>query len=66
MSGTQMADSPVDVLNPQGAGRVVLVCEHASSFVPASYGNLGLDPAALTCSAAGNAPRRRFTSANTR
>lgn len=47
MSGTQMADSPVDVLNPQGAGRVVLVCEHASSFVPASYDGLGLDPAAL-------------------
>lgn len=47
MSGAQMADSPVDVVNPQGAGRVVLVCEHASSFVPAAYCDLGLDRAAL-------------------
>lgn len=47
MSGAQMADSPVDVVNPQGAGRVVLVCEHASNFVPAAYGDLGLDRAAL-------------------
>lgn len=48
MSGAQMADSPVDVVNPQGAGRVVLVCEHASNFVPVAYGDLGLDKAALT------------------
>ncbi len=35
---------PVEVLNPAGRGRAVLVCEHASSAVPAALGDLGLHP----------------------
>jgi len=34
------------VLNAQGASPIVLVCEHASRFIPAALGNLGLDEAA--------------------
>lgn len=34
--------APVVVENPQGASRVLLVCEHASSTMPARYGTLGL------------------------
>ncbi len=48
MSGAQVADTPVDVLNPRGAGRALIVCEHASNFVPPAYRDLGLDRAALT------------------
>lgn len=47
MSGAQVAESPVEVLNPRGVGRAVVVCEHASNFVPPAYGGLGLDAAAL-------------------
>lgn len=32
----------VDVVNPQGAGGFVLVCEHASHVIPAELRNLGL------------------------
>ncbi len=32
----------VDVINPRGEGRFVLVCEHASNYIPAEYKNLGL------------------------
>lgn len=35
---------PVRVYNARGQGDVVLVCEHASRFIPAALGNLGLDP----------------------
>lgn len=34
--------APVVVENPHGAGRVLLVCEHASHTLPARYGTLGL------------------------
>jgi predicted N-formylglutamate amidohydrolase len=34
--------SPVTILNPQGASQFVLVCEHASNFIPARFGRLGL------------------------
>lgn len=34
------------VINPRGASPVVLVCEHASRFIPATLDNLGLDDAA--------------------
>jgi predicted N-formylglutamate amidohydrolase len=34
----------VDVINRDGSGPVVLVCEHASSFIPEKYENLGLAP----------------------
>lgn len=33
-----------EIINPGGASRVVLVCEHASNFIPESYNNLGLTP----------------------
>lgn len=32
----------VDEINPAGAGNVVLVCEHASNFIPPEYHHLGL------------------------
>lgn len=32
----------VDVFNPEGAGSVVLACEHASNQIPESYADLGL------------------------
>ncbi|NQW10154.1 MAG: N-formylglutamate amidohydrolase [Alphaproteobacteria bacterium] len=31
-----------DILNADGAGSVVLICEHASTRIPARYGTLGL------------------------
>ncbi|MBI1207146.1 MAG: N-formylglutamate amidohydrolase [Azospirillum sp.] len=34
----------VEVVNPTGRGRFVLVCEHASNAIPASFRGLGLDP----------------------
>lgn len=42
----------VEVLNPDGLGAVVLICEHASSHVPARYGGLGLASGAVTSHAA--------------
>ncbi|AGI68090.1 putative N-formylglutamate amidohydrolase [Octadecabacter antarcticus 307] len=38
---------PVLVLNPEGRSRVVVVCEHASRFIPPVFDRLGLDDAAL-------------------
>lgn len=37
----------VEVMNAQAASSIVLVCEHASSHVPAQFGDLGLSDAAL-------------------
>ena len=37
-------DSPVRVLNENGRGGVLLVCEHASRHIPARYKELGIDP----------------------
>jgi len=34
--------SPVECLNPEGQAPVVLVCEHASSFIPSALKGLGL------------------------
>ncbi len=33
-----------EILNPDGKARVVLICDHASNFLPESYGTLGLNP----------------------
>ncbi len=41
------AEPTVDIVNPTGAGDVVLVCEHASPFIPPEYDNLGLEPELL-------------------
>jgi len=42
-----VANSPVELRNPGGSGPFLLVCEHASNAIPAEYGSLGLDAAAL-------------------
>ncbi|MCX7567938.1 N-formylglutamate amidohydrolase [Sulfitobacter sp. F26169L] len=39
-------DNAVEVVNPDGVSPVVLVCEHASSFIPSRFGGLGLSDAA--------------------
>lgn len=36
-------DRVVEVLNPTGAGEFILVCEHASNFIPDELKNLGLE-----------------------
>lgn len=36
---------PCEVLNPGGRSRVVVVCEHASRRIPATFGDLGLNEA---------------------
>lgn len=38
---------PVEVVNPDGAGDIVLICEHAGNLVPRSLAALGLDPDVL-------------------
>ncbi|MCA0431772.1 MAG: N-formylglutamate amidohydrolase [Proteobacteria bacterium] len=40
--------APVRVINETGASPYVLLCEHASRFIPASYNGLGLDAADLS------------------
>ena len=32
-----------EILNDKGASRVVLICDHASNFLPPDYGKLGLN-----------------------
>lgn len=41
-----------EVTNPDGADRVVLVCEHASCFIPSVFADLGLSGQALRSHAA--------------
>ena len=41
------ANDVVEVRNPAGAGVFLIVCEHASNFIPESFAGLGLDDAAL-------------------
>ncbi len=45
-----MTDAPppaVEVVNPQGGSDFVLLCEHASNYIPPDYGGLGLGEADL-------------------
>lgn len=44
-----MSDGPpaVTLVNPAGNSRCVLICEHASRFIPPEYANLGLPEAEL-------------------
>ena len=37
-----MTSCAVEIINPNGAGRVVLLCEHASPRIPPEYDDLGL------------------------
>lgn len=46
-TGDPKRDDVVEVINPDGRGDVVLVCEHASNFIPADLHDLGLDHDAL-------------------
>ena len=46
------SEAAVEVVNPNGAGPVVLLCEHASAHIPAVYCGLGLSPAARNSHAA--------------
>ncbi len=39
--------APFEVLNPDAAGRVLLICDHASKRVPAALDNLGLSEVEL-------------------
>ncbi|QCI67860.1 N-formylglutamate amidohydrolase [Phreatobacter stygius] len=48
LPSTPAAAPPVvTVLNPEGRSAIVLVCEHASNFIPADYDDLGLPVAEL-------------------
>lgn len=42
MDGPERLPPPVRVVNPQGASPYVLLCEHASAFIPRDMGGLGL------------------------
>lgn len=48
MSEARAQESWVDVRNREGGGRCLIVCEHASRFIPPEYANLGLDADALS------------------
>ncbi|UWR55770.1 N-formylglutamate amidohydrolase [Phaeobacter inhibens] len=37
-----MMPQPLQIINPDGAGPVVIICEHASAYIPAIYDDLGL------------------------
>jgi predicted N-formylglutamate amidohydrolase len=38
---------PVEILSPQGRSPIVLLCEHASNYIPPEYAGLGVSPAEL-------------------
>jgi predicted N-formylglutamate amidohydrolase len=42
------ADGTAEIVNPSGRGAFVIVCEHASRFIPDEFGGLGLEEPALT------------------
>jgi predicted N-formylglutamate amidohydrolase len=44
VSEAKRQSDAVDVINPAGAGAVVLLCEHASNLIPARYHGLGVKP----------------------
>ncbi len=46
------ADTSAIVMNPKGAARILLVCEHASNHIPARYNGLGMTDVAKTSHAA--------------
>ena len=47
-SGDTLGRQPVRVTRRGGGSPFVLVCDHASNWLPASYGTLGLDAADMT------------------
>ncbi len=48
----EIAENAVEILNPDGRGAAIIVCEHASNHIPATWGDLGLDAAARQSHAA--------------
>ena len=52
---------PFTIINPQGEGRVLLVCDHASNAIPGSLDNLGVDAAALQRHIAWDIGARKLT-----
>lgn len=44
---TKNEGDPVAVVNADGKGDILIVCEHASSTIPERFGDLGLPPEAL-------------------
>ena len=47
LEGPKDDPPPVTILNLAGVSPFVLVCEHASNFIPERYGRLGLPEAEL-------------------
>nr|WP_317055477.1 N-formylglutamate amidohydrolase [Roseovarius sp. W115]MDV2929060.1 N-formylglutamate amidohydrolase [Roseovarius sp. W115] len=47
-AATSSLDPVVQVINPEGLHEVVLVCEHASAYIPPNFNNLGLDKQVAT------------------
>jgi predicted N-formylglutamate amidohydrolase len=39
--------APIEIVNPDGPSPIVLLCEHASNYIPPEYGGLGVPPAEL-------------------
>jgi predicted N-formylglutamate amidohydrolase len=39
-----LSENVTEIINPEGSGCVVLLCEHASSHIPAKYNDLGIAP----------------------
>jgi predicted N-formylglutamate amidohydrolase len=46
------AENSVEILNADGRGPILLVCEHASNHIPDAYDGLGLSPEARLSHAA--------------
>eukprot|EP00043_Microstomoeca_roanoka_P011439 m.107699 g.107699 ORF g.107699 m.107699 type:complete len:262 (+) comp15196_c0_seq1:1358-2143(+) len=40
---TTMFNDPYEIVNPQGKNRGILVCDHASNYIPPELSDLGLD-----------------------
>ena len=49
------------VVNPEGTWRGILVCDHASNFIPPEYENLGLGPEVLSTHIASDIGARELT-----
>ena len=41
-SQTNIFEDKTQIMNPNGSSSIVLVCEHATHFIPDVYNNLGL------------------------
>jgi predicted N-formylglutamate amidohydrolase len=54
MTVDQSGNDVVEVTSPGGTGGIVIVCAQASKQIPANFGNLGLDAAALASHIAGD------------